>query len=85
MEIPMVLKRASSSACHAAQMYILSLYFKGLSCGNSQYWVCVQGDGDYELVKDVEIDDYLRKRIAKVYIAFLEISLLRVLYLNARR
>ncbi|KAL0710056.1 hypothetical protein Bca4012_017034 [Brassica carinata] len=23
------------------------------------------GDGDYELVKDVEIDDYLRKRIAK--------------------
>ncbi|KAL0846718.1 hypothetical protein Bca101_019964 [Brassica carinata] len=24
-----------------------------------------KGDGDYELVKDVEIDDYLRKRIAK--------------------
>ena len=36
---------------------------------------CFQGDGDYELVKDVEIDDYLRKRIAKV-LPYLEISLL---------
>ncbi|KAL0646911.1 hypothetical protein Bca4012_045202 [Brassica carinata] len=28
-------------------------------------WFSTGGDGDYELVKDVEIDDYLRKRIAK--------------------
>ena len=33
---------------------------------NSQNGVCFQGDGDYELVKDVEFDDYLRNRIAKV-------------------
>lgn len=26
----------------------------------------VKGDGDYELVKDVIFDDYLRQRIAKV-------------------
>lgn len=26
----------------------------------------MQGDGDYEFVKDVIFDDYLRKRIAKV-------------------
>ena len=44
---------------------------------------CFQGDGDYELVKDVEIDDYLRNRIAKVF-TFLEISLLWVICLNAR-
>ena len=33
---------------------------------NSKDPVCFQGDGDYELVKDVEFDDYLRNRIAKV-------------------
>lgn len=66
MEIPMVLRRASSSACHAVQRYVLSLYLKPFSSGESQNCVCFQGDGDYELVKDVEIDDYLRKRIAKV-------------------
>lgn len=29
-----------------------------------------QGDGDYELVKEVTFDDYLRKRIAKVCFFF---------------
>ena len=27
-----------------------------------------QGDGDYELVKDVTFDEYLLKRIAKVHV-----------------
>lgn len=27
-----------------------------------------QGDGDYELVKDITFDEYLRKRIAKVHV-----------------
>lgn len=31
--------------------------------------VCIfQGDGDYELVKDVTFDEYLLKRIAKVHV-----------------
>lgn len=30
------------------------------------YFVILQGDGDYELVKEIVFDDYLRARIAKV-------------------
>lgn len=30
----------------------------------------LQGDGDYELVKDIEFDDYLWKRIKKVFLPF---------------
>ena len=32
--------------------------------------IIYQGNGDYELVKDVIIDDYLRQRIIKVSIPF---------------
>ena len=67
MGILMVLQRTLSSACHADQRYVLSLLLKCFSLVvNSQNLVCFQGDGDYELVKDVEFDDYLRNRISKV-------------------
>lgn len=68
MEILMVLLRTLFSACHAGQRYVLSLRNESFSIVATLKILCFcfQGDGDYELVKDVEIDDYLRKRIAKV-------------------
>lgn len=38
----------------------------------SKYSKLLQGDGDYELVKDVIFDDYLRKRIKTVWFSRLK-------------
>lgn len=61
-----------SMPCRSRVGYVFVIYFVDF-CLTRAHWttpsnaLIVQGDGDYELVRDVVFDDFLRERIKKVH------------------
>lgn len=83
MEILMVLKRALSSVCHAGRRYVLSLYLKPFSRGKSQNCVLLTGRWRLWTCQGCR-NWWLPSPTNRQGIAFLEINLFQVLYLNTR-